>query len=81
MIYVDASENGIGGMLGQECDGIVKPVAYMSKKLLKHQKNYSVIEKEALALLKCLEKFEVYLAGGGGLWCTATTTHYSLLKV
>ena len=63
VVYVDASESGIGGMLGQECDGIVKPVAYMSKKLLKHQKGYSVIEKEALGLIKCLEKFEVYLGG------------------
>ena len=63
VLYVDASENGIGGMLGQECDGTVKPVAYMSRKLLKHQKGYSVVEKEALGLIKCLEKFEVYLGG------------------
>ena len=63
VIFVDASEKGIGGMLGQECDGIVKPVAYMSRKLLKHQKGYSIVEKEALGLIKCLEKFEVYLDG------------------
>ena len=61
VLYVDASDRGIGGMLGQEHEGTVKPVAYMSKKLLKHQRGYSVVEKEALALLKCMEKFDVYL--------------------
>ena len=63
VLFVDASDRGIGGMLGQEYDGIVKPVAYMSKKLLRHQKGYSVVEKEAFGLMKCLEKFEVYLDG------------------
>ena len=49
-------------MLTQKDDGGVDhPVAYYSKKLDKHQVNYSTIEKEALALQRSLEHFEVYL--------------------
>ena len=39
------------------------PVAYMSKKLEPHQRKYSVIEKEALAVISSIEKFEVHLHG------------------
>lgn len=41
--------------------GIDHPVYFFSKKFTKCQRNYSVIEKEALALLLALQKFEVYL--------------------
>lgn len=37
------------------------PVCYFSKKFLKHQLNYSTIEKETLALLLALQHSEVYL--------------------
>ena len=63
VISVDASDVGVGGVLGQEENGVLMPVAYMSKKLLKHQRKYSAIEKEALAVIKSLEKFEVYTGG------------------
>ena len=48
-------------------DGIKHPVAYFSKKLNKCQKNYSTIEKEALALILTLQHFEVYLSNGNRL--------------
>ena len=49
-------------MLTQKDDGGVDhPVAYYSKKLDKHQVNYSTIQKEALASQRSLEHFEVYL--------------------
>lgn len=40
---------------------LVHLVCYFSKKFLKHQLNYSAIEKGALALLMALKRFEVYL--------------------
>ncbi|XP_066952544.1 uncharacterized protein [Macrobrachium rosenbergii] len=63
-VEVDASDRGIGAVLLQKGpDDMQHPVAYMSKKLKNHQRGYSTIEKEALALLTALEHFEVYLSG------------------
>ena len=51
-LAVDASDVGIGAVLLQEDNnGIDHPVCYFSKKFNKHQKNYSTIEKECLALM------------------------------
>lgn len=37
---------------------------FFSKKFNIHQRNYSVIEKEALALILAIQHFEVYLGSG-----------------
>ena len=42
------------------------PVAYYSKKLNRHQRMYSTIEKEGLALVLGLQHFEVYVTNGCG---------------
>ena len=61
-LAVDASDVGIGAVLLQEDNnGIDHPVCYFSKKFNKHQKNYSNIEKECLALILAIQQFEVYL--------------------
>ena len=60
---IDASDARIGGVLCQEVNDMPIPVAYMSKKLEPHQRKYIVIEKEALAVISSIEKFEVYLHG------------------
>ena len=61
-LAVDASDVGIGAVLLQEYNnGIDRPVCYFSKKFNKHQKNYSTIEKECLALILAIQQFEVYL--------------------
>jgi hypothetical protein len=59
----DASDNGIGAVLLQESDGHLFPVAYISKKLNKCQRAYSVMEKECLAIVWAIQKFSVYLYG------------------
>ena len=64
-LFVDASDVAVGSMLSQkDVQGIEHPVAYFSKKLDKHQRRYSTIEKEALALLLALKHFEVYVGSG-----------------
>ncbi len=64
-LQVDASARGAGAVLMQADEaGIEHPVSYFSKKFTKCQQNYSVIEKEALALLLALQHFEVYLSSG-----------------
>ena len=59
----DASEYGIGAVLLQEHDGEVFPVAYASKKLKDAQRAYSVMEKECLAIVWAIQRFEPFLYG------------------
>ena len=42
-------------------DGIDHPISYFSNKFDNHQRNYSTIEKEYLALNLALEHFDVHL--------------------
>ena len=61
-LIIDSSDVGTGSVLVQEAsDGLDHPVSYFSKKFLKYQKNYSVVEKETLGLVLALEHFDVYL--------------------
>ena len=61
-LAVDARDVGIGAVLLQEDNnGIDHPVCYFSKKFNKHQKYYSTVEKECLALILAIQQFEVYL--------------------
>ena len=67
MLAVDACDRGIGAVLLQgtnQSDSM--PVAYYSKKLNRHQQNYSTIEKEALALVLAVQHFELYITNGQG---------------
>ena len=48
-LAVDASAIGMGAVLMQVDDNKIDlPLSYSSKKLVKHQQHYSVVEKEAL---------------------------------
>ncbi|PIK44032.1 hypothetical protein BSL78_19118 [Apostichopus japonicus] len=61
-LAVDASDIGCGSVVLQEGeDQVDHPICYYSKKFDKHQRNYSTIEKECLALLLSLQHFDVYL--------------------
>ena len=61
-LIIDSSDVGTGSVLAQEAsDGLDHPVSYFSKKFLKYQKNYSVVEKETLGLVLTLKHFDVYL--------------------
>ena len=64
LLQVDASQVGIGAVLIQAVGGVERPVSFFSRKLNSHQLNYSVIEKEALALVWALRNFEVYVGSG-----------------
>ncbi len=76
---VDASATGAGAVLLQDDESEVEhPVGYFSKKFLKHQVNYSTIEKEALALVLALQHFEVYI-GSSSLPVTVFTDHNPLV--
>ncbi len=64
VLRTDASDIGLGAILLQEQDGIPLPIAYASKKMLPRERNYSVVEKECLAVVWGVEKFHRYLFGG-----------------
>ena len=62
-LAVDASDMAAGAVLLQEDkNGIDHPVSYFSRKFNNHQRNYSTIEKECLALILALQHFDVYVS-------------------
>ena len=63
VLQTDACNDGIGGILLQEEDGIKHPIAFASKKLLPRERNYSTIEKECLAIVWAVQKFQNFLFG------------------
>lgn len=75
-VHTDASDYGVGAMLSQVVDGVEHPVAFMSKSLSGAERNYSVTEREALAVLTALEHWRCYLENGRPF--TVYTDHSAL---
>ena len=63
VVQTDASDVGIGAALLQGEAGNLLPVVYISRKLLKHERPYSVVEKECLAIKWALDSLKYYLLG------------------
>ena len=79
VLQVDASGFGLGAVLLQEDeDKFLRPVAYASRVLTPPEKNYSQIEREALALVFGANKFRQYLLGKS---FTFRTDHKPLLSL
>jgi len=57
---VDAFELAIGALLFQVVENVEHPICFYTKKLDCHQKRYSTIEKEDLALVLAVRLFSVY---------------------
>ena len=63
IVYSDASEVGLGVVLSQVRDTEEHPGTYISRKLLPNERNYSTVEKEALAIKWAVDKLRYYLPG------------------
>lgn len=64
VIQCDASRIGVGGVLYQtDEEGREHPIAFVSKKINKAQKNYTVTELECLAAIVCVNRFRPYIEG------------------
>lgn len=78
VLRTDASNIGLGAVLLQKYDEQFFPVSYASRKLQGAEKNYSVIEKEGLALVWAVMKFRQYLLG---VEFTLQTDHQPLIYI
>ena len=75
LLFVDASSTGIGFTLAQNQNGKEVVIAYNGRGLNNAEQNYSTTEREALALVEGIKKFQPYLFGRR---FTVVTDHSSL---
>ena len=79
VLETDASTIGLGAVLSQiQDDGIVHPVAYASRSVDKHEKNYGISELETLGLVWAVRYFRPYLLGHP---CVVYTDHAACLSI
>ena len=75
-LEIDASRNALGAVLEQKQDDrSVKPIAFASRTLQTHERNYGVTEMEALGVVWAVQQFRHYLYGHR---CTDFTDHEAL---
>lgn len=74
----DASGSGVGGCLSQKHDQKEEPVIFASGTMTTAERNYSQLEKEALAIIYCVKKFSKFLLGRK---FTISTDHQPLTSI
>lgn len=74
----DASEKGLGAVIYHKRGNIEEPIAFASRKLRPAEIKYSVIDREALAILYGVTKFDQYLRGTS---FTLVTDHKPLIHI
>ncbi|GBP16026.1 Retrovirus-related Pol polyprotein from transposon 297 [Eumeta japonica] len=64
VIQCDASRIGVGGVLFQvDNENNERPISFVSQKLNRAQRNYTVTELECLAAVVCVKRFRPYIEG------------------
>jgi hypothetical protein len=63
-VYTYASNFALGVMLGQNPNNTIdRPIYYASRLMNNIENNYTITEKEALAIMYAMKKFKHYLLG------------------
>ena len=60
-VRTDASGYGVGAVILEQHGKNWKAVAYVSRQMNKHELNYTISEKESLAIVFAIGKFKIYL--------------------
>ena len=76
ILQTDASDRGLGAVLLQSVEDQKLPVAYASRKLKESESAYATVEKECLAIVWAIQKFQKYLYGQE---CVLETHHSPLV--
>jgi hypothetical protein len=76
VLETDASDFALAGILSQESEeGILKPIAFFSRKMVPAELNYEIHDKEMLAIISCFKEWRQYLEG---TFTEVLTDHKSL---
>ena len=76
LLEVDAFRVRLGAVLSQkQPDGICRPIAFASRTLQQHERNYGISELEGLGVVWAVKHFRHYLYGHH---CTVFTDHEAL---
>lgn len=75
-VTADSSSYGVGAVISQTVNGQQRPVCFASRTLNAAERNYSQLEREALALVFAIKRFHFYLFGHS---FTLITDHKPLL--
>lgn len=79
ILTTDAANSAVAGILSHEfSDGSRRPIAFISRALTKAERNYSTIQKEALAIIFSVIKLRQYLLG---INFVIETDHKPLLSI
>jgi len=60
-VKTDALGHAIGEVLSQEQEGKWKPIAFLSRTMQLAERNYKIYNKELLAIIEALAKWQQYL--------------------
>ena len=79
ILETDASIVGLGAILSQvQDDGMIHPIAYASRAVDKHERNYGISELETLGLVWAVRYFRPYILGHP---CVVYTDHIACLSI
>ena len=80
VLDTDASDLGLGAVLGQVQDGVERVIRYGSRTLQKPERNYCVTRRELLAIVTFVKQFQHYLVGSRFLVRTDHAALFWLLR-